>query len=190
MSYSFFALLGRMKHILRWGLMRNSNPENLSEHTLEVAYITHALVSIHNQNHPQTPLDAGRAVLFALYHDCSEILTGDMPTPVKYRDPALKAAYKAVEREAQSRLLSRLPEDMTADFAPCFTPYGDYGALVKAADKLSALIKCIEERKMGNSEFETAYKSTLAALRGMNLPEVERFLVDFLPAYSLTLDEL
>lgn len=190
MKYSFFALLSRMKHILRWGLMRNSISENLSEHTLEVAYITHALTSSYNKNHPSAPLDCGQAVLYALYHDCSEILTGDMPTPVKYRDPQLKVAYKAVEREAQMQLISRLPETMQADFVPCFTPEGDYRLLVKAADKLSALIKCTEERKMGNSEFETAYVSTLAALKQMNLPEVEGFLADFLPSYSLTLDEL
>ncbi|MEG1777776.1 MAG: 5'-deoxynucleotidase [Angelakisella sp.] len=190
MKYSFFALLGRMKHIIRWGLMRNSIPENLNEHTLDVAYITHALVAMHNQDHPDAPLDCGRAVLYAMYHDCSEILTGDMPTPVKYRDPQLKAAYKAVEREAQEQLLSRLPEALRSDFAPCFTPEGEYKRLVKAADKLSALIKCIEERKMGNSEFESAYDSTLAALQQMELPEAERFLTDFLPSYSLTLDEL
>ncbi|MEG0754345.1 MAG: 5'-deoxynucleotidase [Angelakisella sp.] len=190
MSYSFFALLSRMKHILRWGLMRNSVSENLSEHTLDVAYITHVLTVLYNQNHPDSPLDSGKAVLYALYHDCSEILTGDMPTPVKYRDLRLKAAYKAVEQEAQEQLLSRLPTALLPHFSPCFSPEGSYKVLVKAADKLSALIKCTEERKMGNSEFSTAYTSTLLSLQEMNLPEVDIFLESFLPAYSLTLDEL
>ena len=189
MSYSFFAMISRMKHILRWGLMRNSAPENLSEHTLEVAYLTHALAALHNQRTGQQ-LDCGSAVLYALYHDCSEILTGDMPTPVKYRNPQLKAAYKAVEAEAAGQLLERLPPELRPQFAPWFAPSGDYRQLVKAADKLSALIKCIQERKMGNTEFETAYQSTLASLRAMELPEVEDLLTQFLPAYSLTLDQL
>lgn len=189
MSYSFFAMISRMKHILRWGLMRNSAPENLSEHTLEVAYLTHALAALRAQRTGQ-PVDCGQAVLYALYHDCSEILTGDMPTPVKYRNPQLKAAYKAVEAEAADRLLERLPTELRPQFAPWFSPSDEYKLLVKAADKLSALIKCIQERKMGNTEFETAYASTLASLQAMALPEVEEFLTQFLPAYSLTLDEL
>lgn len=189
MSYSFFAMLSRMKHILRWGLMRSTAPENLSEHTLDVAYIAHALAAIHNRL-GGAPLDCGKAALYALYHDCSEILTGDLPTPVKYRNPALKAAYKAVEREAADQLLGKLPDDLRGDFAPWFAPPDDYKAIVKAADKLSALIKCTEERRLGNSEFTTAQSSTLQALQQLQLPEVERFIADFLPAYSLTLDEL
>lgn len=189
MSYSFFAMLSRMKHIIRWGLMRNSAPENLSEHTLEVAYLTHALVALHNER-SESKLDCGQAVLFALYHDCSEILTGDMPTPVKYRNSRLKEAYKAVEQEAAGQLLGKLPTGLVPDFAPWFAPEGEYARIVKAADKLSALIKCTEEQRMGNREFDTACDSTLSALHSMELPEVERFLEEFLPAYSLTLDEL
>lgn len=190
MTYSFFSMIARMKHILRWGLMRNSTPENLSEHTLEVAYLAHALVAIHNAAQPQNPLDCGSVVLYALYHDCSEIITGDMPTPVKYRNPQLKAAYKAVESEAAEVLLKKLPPAIAPSFSPWFAPTGEYTRFVKAADKLSALIKCTEEKQMGNSEFDTAYNTTLAALRQMAMPEVEEFLEQFLPAYRLTLDEL
>ncbi|MEG1686798.1 MAG: 5'-deoxynucleotidase [Angelakisella sp.] len=190
MSYSFFAMISRMKHIVRWGLMRNSSPENLSEHTLEVAYLVHGLTVLHNALPAAPPLDCGQAVLYALYHDCSEILTGDMPTPVKYRSPALKAAYKAVEQDAANQLLGKLPESMIAQYRPWFAPTEDYRPIVKAADRLSALIKCIQERRMGNSEFDTAYDSILAALHAMQLPEVEQFLEQFLPAYCLTLDEL
>lgn len=190
MPYNFFAMLSRMKLITRWGLMRNSSPETSSDHTLDVAYITHALVSLYNQSHPEQPLDCGRAVLYALYHDCSEILTGDMPTPVKYHDEHLKNAYKAMEQEMAAQLLDRLPVTMKPDFAPYFTPTGEYQALVKAADRLSALIKCIEERKMGNTEFETACANVTDSLRQMNLPELDQFLEEFLPAYQLTLDQL
>lgn len=189
MSYSFFAMLSRMKHILRWGLMRNSVTENLSEHTLEVAYIAHALAAMRNARQPGS-LDCGQAVLYALYHDCSEILTGDLPTPVKYCDPALRNAYKAVEHASAGRLLNKLPPDIGSDFAACFNPSSEYRKIVKAADKLSALIKCIEEERMGNQEFTSARKSTLDSLHAMEMPEVERFIADFLPAYSLTLDEL
>ena len=189
MGYSFFAMLGRMKYIARWGLMRSTHSENLSEHTLDVAYIAHALCAIRNRRFGGA-LDCGQAVLYALYHDCSEIITGDMPTPVKYQNQVLRAAYKEVEQGASQRLLSRLPEDLVPAFASCFQPPEEYRALIKAADKLSALIKCIEERKAGNSEFDRAYQTTLDTLQAMDLPEVEVFLREFIPPYSLTLDEL
>ena len=189
MGYSFFAMLGRMKYISRWGLMRSTHGENLSEHTLDVAYIAHALCAIHNSRFGGS-LDCGQAVLYALYHDCSEILTGDMPTPVKYQNRVLQDAYKEVERDAARRLLTRLPQDLRPGFQPWFQPDGEYRSLVKAADKLSALIKCIEERKAGNSEFDRAYETTLESLRAMDMPEVEVFIREFIPAYSLTLDEL
>ena len=188
--YSFFAMLSRMKNIARWGLMRNSVTETLSEHTLDTAYIVHALIAIHNSNYPVSPLKPEHAVMYALYHDCSEILTGDMPTPVKYRNPALKAAYKAVEKEAGNELLEKLPLEMQPQFRQWFEIPAEYKPYIKAADKISALVKCVEERKMGNCEFECAYVSTLQSLKEMNLTEVEQFLADFLPAYSKTLDEL
>ena len=189
MAHSFFAMVNRMKYINRWGLMRNSVPENLSEHTLEVAYIAHGLAALRNSRFGGT-LDCGKAVLYALYHDCSEIITGDLPTPVKYHNDALKEAYKAVEAQASRRLLEGLPEDLAAAFAPCFEPEGEYQRLVKAADKISALIKCVEEQKMGNRDFDKAYQSTLEALAEVAVPEAEVFLQEFLPAYCMTLDEL
>ncbi len=189
MGYSFFAMLGRMKYISRWGLMRSTHSENLSEHTLDVAYICHALCAIRNSRFGGS-VDCGQAVLYALYHDCSEILTGDMPTPVKYQNRMLRDAYREVERDAAQRLLTRLPEDLRPGFAPWFEAPEEYHALVKAADKLSALIKCVEEKKAGNSEFDRAYRTTLDSLRAMELPEVEIFLQEFIPAYSMTLDEL
>jgi len=186
---SFYAMLGRMKYIQRWGLMRSAAPENLSEHTLEVAYLAHALAVIGSRRLGKD-LDPGRAVLYALYHDCSEILTGDLPTPVKYGSAPLRAAYKEVERQAASRLLGKLPEDLAEDYAPWFAVPPEYEPVIKAADKLSALIKCLEERKLGNGEFDTAAQATREAIAAMALPEAEIFLREFLPAYSLTLDEL
>ena len=188
MDNAFFAILSRMKTIARWGLMRGTRQENLSEHTLEVAYLTHALVSLGNQRFGRQ-LDPGRAVLYALYHDCSEILTGDLPTPVKYHNDNLRAAYQAVEAEAAGRLLQKLPPELRQDFAPCFDIPADYAPLVKAADKLSALIKCQEEKSSGNHEFDRAYETTLASLRQMALPEAEAFLAEFFPAYGYTLDD-
>ena len=188
MDNAFFAILSRMKTIARWGLMRGTRQENLSEHTLEVAYLTHALVSLGNQRFGRQ-LDPGQAVLYAHYHDCSEILTGDLPTPVKYHNDALRTAYKAVEAEAAGRLLQKLPPELRQDFAPCFDIPADYAPLVKAADKLSALIKCQEEKSSGNHEFDRAYETTLASLRQMALPEAEAFLAEFFPAYGYTLDD-
>ena len=188
MENAFFAILSRMKYIARWGLMRSAREENLSEHTLEVAYLTHALTALGNRRHGRG-LDPGLAVLYALYHDCAEIITGDLPTPVKYHSAALRDAYKDLEAEAAHRLLEKLPTEMERDFAPFFDIPPEYAPLVKAADKLSALIKCREERRSGNREFDSAYQTTLNCLRGMALPEVEDFLAEFFPAYDHTLDE-
>ena len=182
--YHFFALLSRMKHIARWGLMRNARQENLSEHTLEVAYITHTLALL-------SGIDPARAVLCALYHDCSEIITGDLPTPVKYRSPALRQSYRVLEREANERLLGALPDDLAERYRPCLLETDETVLrIVKAADKLSALVKCIEEIRMGNDDFRTARQAQIDALAAMELPAVERFLEAFLPSYELTLDEL
>lgn len=191
MRVGFFAMLSRMKYIHRWGLMRNTRPENLMEHTLEVAILTHALCAISNSR-MGSRLDVGKAVLYALYHDCGEIVTGDLPTPVKYHSPALRQAYQQVEEQAAKRLLGLLPDDLRPAYQPYLTPCPDpkIKQLVKAADKLSALIKCIDERQSGNREFLKAEHATLVYLKEMHLPEVDIFLQECLPAYQLSLDEL
>ncbi|WP_306575430.1 5'-deoxynucleotidase [Anaerotruncus massiliensis (ex Togo et al. 2019)] len=182
--YGFFAMLSRMKYISRWGLMRNSRTENLSEHTLETAYFAHALALIEGA-------DPARVVLCALYHDCSEILTGDLPTPVKYHNPAIKESYKAIEEAAAGRLLATLPSELAERYRPCFFEEDpQVRRLVKAADKLSALVKCIEEIRMGNNDFLSARESQLAALREMGIPAVDIFLREYLPAFDRTLDEI
>lgn len=189
MENSFYAMLGRMKYIERWGLMRCAASENLSEHTMEVAYLAHALTVIGTQRFSRE-LDAGKAVLYALYHDCSEILTGDLPTPVKYGNETLRTAYKEVERQAERQILKKLPGEMAAEYEKWFAIEAPYRPIIKAADKISALIKCMEEQKLGNRDFDTAYQSTLESIHAMQLPEAEIFLKEFLPPYNLTLDEL
>ena len=188
MENTFYALLGRMKYIDRWCVMRNTQKETLSEHTLETAYLVHSLILL---NHARGgSLSPERAVLYALYHDCSEILTGDMPTPVKYKNESIRTAYKEVEHQSEAALLDRLPQEMADDMAQWFCPTDEYRPYIKAADKLSALIKCIEERKAGNHEFDRAYDTLLAAIHALELPEAEQFLQQFLPPYGLTLDDL
>ena len=196
MSHSFFALLSRMKYIHRWALMRNAREENLSEHCLEVGILTHALCLIGNKKLNKN-LSVDRAVLRALYHDAAEILTGDMPTPVKYRREELKTAYKKVEKEAEERLLSTLPDYLEEEYRKVFFPEEEENAayenkLIKAADKLSALIKCEEELRSGNQEFATAAASTRRKIEEMaeELTELKIFMEDFLPAYGKTLDQL
>jgi len=197
MIYNFFAAISRMKYIERWALMRNSREETLSEHSLEVAMIAHVLSVIGNVRYGHD-LDAEKAALIGIYHDASEIITGDMPTPVKYYNPNIRSAYKDVERIADEKLLSKLPEDLKGEFAGIFRPGGSdpeekyLRRLVKAADKISALIKCIEERQAGNSEFRTAEESLRNKVGEMadEMPEVRDFLDEFLPAYGKTLDEL
>ena len=198
MEYRFFATVSRMKYISRWALMRNTREENLSEHSLEVAMIAHALCTIGNVRYGRQ-LDAERAALVGLYHDAAEIMTGDLPTPVKYGSDAIRDAYKAVERNAEEQLLARLPEDLRQAYEGILTapeepaPEEQYlRRLVKAADKLSAHIKCIEERNSGNQEFRSAEASTRESLGHLaeELPEVRDFVRDFLPAYGKTLDEL
>lgn len=188
MPYGFFAMLSRMKYINRWGLMRSSRTETLSEHTLETAMLTHALIAIANERFGET-LSPGEGVLYALYHDAPEIITGDLPTPVKYHSPALREAYRTIEEEAASRLLSLLPQELTASFSPYFEESDVYEPYVKAADKLSALIKCIEEKTAGNREFFSAEDACIAH-PALSLPAAQVFLQEFLPAYSLTLDEV
>lgn len=196
MQSTFFAIVSRMKHIDRWALMRSSRPENLSEHSLEVAMIAHALATIGNVRYGRS-LDAGRASLVGLYHDASEIITGDMPTPVKYHDSRIRDAYKQVEHEAEQTLLAKLPDDLRPAYEAIFSSDNSEDdayllALVKAADKLSALIKCIDEAQAGNAEFRTAEASTRARVEELaqTMPEVRDFVDEFLPSYGSTLDEL
>ena len=186
----FFALVSRMKYINRWALMRNTESENLYEHSFEVAVIAHALCVIGNERFSRG-YDADRAAVIALYHDFSEILTGDMPTPVKYRNESLKSEYKKVEREAAQSLIAQLPEDLQGEYGKIMLcDDGELGKIVKAADKLSALIKCSDELKMGNSEFSSAYDSTLKAIKDMHLEEADVFINEFMPSYSLPIDKL
>lgn len=198
MKYSFFATVSRMKYISRWALMRNTREENLSEHSLEVAMIAHGLCTIGNVRYGRH-LDADRAALIGLYHDAQEIITGDMPTPVKYCNDTIRDAYQAVEKHAAEQLLSRLPEDLRQEYERILTTPEKEAEeewylrrLVKAADKLSALIKCMEEQNSGNQEFRSAEESTRRSIERMTeeLPEVADFVRDFLPAYGKTLDEL
>ena len=190
MNNSFFALTSRMKYISRWGLMRNTRTENIAEHSLEVAIITHLLCELKNRRFGGD-IDVSKAVLTAVYHDVPEIITGDLPTPVKYYDPEIKSAYKRVERAAAEKLLDSVPQDLREDYAPLFEENADpeIAKIVKAADKLSALIKCIEERKSGNADFFEAERQTLDGLKKMTMPEVSAFIEEFLPSYGLTLDE-
>ena len=185
MTYNFFATLSRMKYIDRWALMRNARTETLSEHTLDVAIIAHALCIIGNVRYGRK-LDADRAALIGLYHDASEIITGDMPTPVKYYNRDIRDAYKEVEHVAERRLLEQLPEDIRGAYAEIFE-----GTDIEE-DKYSALIKCMEETGAGNGEFRTAQISTEKSVQKMaeELPEVKVFLEEFLPPYGSTLDEL
>ena len=193
MNYNFFALISRMKYINRWALMRNTREENLCEHSMEVAMIAHALCTIGNVRYGKN-LDANKAALIGLYHDASEIITGDMPTPVKYFNADLKHAYKQVEKVADEKLLEKLPEDMRPAYEEIFrstdTEEDKYiRKLVKAADKLSALIKCISEINAGNTEFRTAKESTGKAIRSLyqDLPEVLDFVNEFLSSYGSTI---
>lgn len=191
MSSDFFAMISRMKYIERWALMRNSRPENIAEHSLEVSILSHGLAVISNKR-LGNDLNVERAALIGLYHDATEIITGDMPTPIKYYNKDMKGIYKSIEEEAAKSLLSMLPKDMREEYTRVFFNDGDdyLWKLVKAADKLSALIKCIEEEKAGNREFISAKKSILSALKKMELKEVDIFMDEFLEGFEKTLDEL
>ena len=190
MRSHFFAYISRMRFIQRWALMRNTAPENVQEHSHQVAVLAHALAVIRNEKFGGS-IDPGLAAAAALYHDASEILTGDMPTPIKYGNPAIQNAYKEVEAVAERKLLTMLPQELQGAYAPVLTEVDpEVARLVKAADKLSAYIKCVEELKAGNAEFREAAAQTRKALEGFGLPEVEYFLETFLESFSLTLDEL
>ena len=184
----FFAMMSRMKNIYRWGLMRNTRRENLSEHSLEVAQIAHALAVI-NRKRLNGTANPQFVATVAMYHDTSEIITGDMPTPIKYYNSEIKAAYKQIEATAEKQLLDMLPEDFKEEFNDIYNPDELTHRLVKAADKLSALIKCIEELNMGNREFMVAEKTIRKAIVDMNAPEANIFLEEFIPSFELSLDE-
>ena len=191
MSFNFFAYLARMRYISRWSLMRNALSENIQEHSHQVAVLAHALGVIRRDVFG-VDCDPEEYAAVALYHDCSEILTGDLPTPIKYHSAEIREAYARVEQLACDKLLATLPETLRGAFGEVMT--GEKAErcrdLVKAADKLSAYIKCIEERKTGNDEFLSAEQQTRAILEASALPEVAYFLENFIPAFELTLDEL
>ncbi len=190
MKSHFFAYLSRLRFISRWALMRNTAPENVQEHSHQTAVLAHALAVIRNEKFGGQ-VDAGAVAVAALYHDASEILTGDMPTPIKYYNPAIRSAYQEVEAVANRKLLEMLPAELRTVYEPVLeSPDPEIHTLVKAADKLSAYIKCVEEVKAGNGEFRDAAAQTRAALEAFHLPEVRYFLDTFMPSFSLTLDEL
>ncbi len=189
-EYRFFAFLSRMRYITRWGLMRNTFSENIQEHSHMVAVLAHGLAMIRREILGLSA-DPERCAVAALFHDASEILTGDLPTPIKYFNPEIKDAYKQVEYISGTKLLHMLPEELRSHYAPLVYE-NDEAVLpiVKAADKLSAHIKCLEELKAGNTEFEAAAQQTREALTEMKLPELDWFLEHCLPAFSRSLDEL
>ncbi|WP_455581915.1 5'-deoxynucleotidase [Dysosmobacter sp.] len=190
MKSHFFAYISRMRFIQRWALMRNTAPENVQEHSHQVAVLAHALAVIRREKFGGET-DPGAVAAAALYHDASEILTGDMPTPIKYDNPAIRAAYRDIETVAEGKLIHMLPRELQAVYAPILAPADpEIKRLVKAADKLSAHIKCLEELKAGNLEFREAAVQTRQALERFELPEVDYFLATFLESFSLTLDQL
>ena len=190
MRSHFFAYLARMRFIQRWALMRNTSPENVQEHSHQVAVLAHALAVIRNEKFGGN-VDAGAVAVASLYHDATEILTGDMPTPIKYYNPEIRDAYRKVETVAGDKLLSMLPEALRADYEPIIKIEDETTKkLVKAADKLSAYIKCVEELKAGNMEFKKAAEQTRRALSEMHMPELDYFMVNCMESFSMTLDEL
>ena len=190
---NFYAMLSRMKYINRWGLMNNTRYENISEHSQQVAVLAHCLVLIHNKRFGGS-LNPERAALHAVFHDATEIITGDMPTPVKYANRDIRDIYRDIEDKAADRLTSMLPDDFRGEYQSILKQDGDgdeeLRVFVKAADRFSALIKCIDEMRMGNDEFRKAKETIERSVHDMNLPEAEVFEREFLPAFYLPLDEL
>lgn len=190
MSNHYFAMLSRMKYIARWALMRNVREENLSEHSLETAFIAHALCKIANVRLGGS-LNPDRAAVLAMFHDTTEIITGDLPTPIKYKNEQIKAVYKEIEHSAAEKLLELLPDDLKPEYAEIYNENDKELLLIlRAADKISALIKCIEEGRMGNDEFKIAEKSCKKAIEELNCEPANIFVEEFLGSYRLTLDEM
>ena len=191
MANEFYALMGRMRYITRWGLMRNTFSENIQEHSHQVAVLAHALALIRRDILQLTGPDPDKCAVAALYHDASEILTGDLPTPIKYYNPDIKTAYKQVERIAGERLLDMLPPALRASYAPLVLEDDEeVMPIVKAADKLSAYIKCVEEQKAGNTEFDSAAKLSMESMCKMDMPELQWFIDNCLEPFSLNIDQL
>jgi 5'-deoxynucleotidase len=196
--YPFFAMLDRMQYINRWGLMRNNRTENIKEHSMDVAMVAHALATIRNtvfrNQSPET--DTLLVIGIALFHDASEIVTGDLPTPIKYRNPEIMTAYKRLEDQAAEQLIHLLPEEMRAEYRRLFCPdlsnpaEAEANRLVKAADRICAYIKCVSEEKSGNTEFVSAKQSILESIKKLGLPEADYFMEHFIPAYGMTLDQI
>ena len=190
MNYHFFAYMSRMKYIKRWGLMRNGREENIQEHSLQTAMIAHCLALINNRIFGGD-VDAEHIMAIGVYHETSEVLTGDLATPIKYFNPKIKDAYKEIEHIANDKLLQMIPEELRADYEKIIDGYSqEEYRLVKAADKICALFKCVEEIKSGNMEFREAKNSIEKEITQMNIPEVEYFMTHFAPSFELTLDEL
>lgn len=192
MANEFYALMGRMRYITRWGLMRNTFSENISEHSHMTAVLAHALALIRRDILNLPAPDPDRCAVAALYHDASEILTGDLPTPIKYKNPAIQDAYQEIEFTARQQLLDMLPEDMKRGFAPYLQPdeTSVEWKLVKAADRISAYLKCVTEEKLGNREFLQAKETIWKSLQKSDLPEVEAFLKLFVNSFTMSLDDL
>ena len=191
MRYDFYAYMDRMKHIKRWQLMYSTRKENIMEHSQSVAVLSHALVTIHNEVYGGNA-DVLKTVLYAIYHETSEVMTGDLPTPIKYYNHSIQGAYKELEKKACEKIVSTLPEEMKPGIAPYVLADEDSleSRFVKAADRLAAYIKCVEEQKAGNLEFESAAHQTMAAMHAMEREELEWFITECLPAFSRNLDDL
>ncbi len=190
MNHHFFAYVSRLRYIRRWGLMRSVMPENDAEHSLQVAMIAHA-IAIMGRDRYGRQVDPEHVLALGVYHDVSEVITGDMPTPVKYQTDELRRSYKDVERMANERLLSMLPEGLRPAYVPYLSAPADYDRqILKAADSISAYLKCLEEKRAGNREFDAAGESIKAALDQIELPEVQDFIREFVPSFELSLDEL
>lgn len=192
---NFFAFIARMKLIKRWALMNNTIKENIAEHSLQVAMFAQMLVVLHNKHFAEDEklLNPETAAVIAMYHDVTEVITGDMPTPIKYFNKGISTTYKEIENLAAVKISNMLPEDIRDSFSKYIlvnNEYKKYEPYIKAADKLSAFVKCIEEIRMGNDEFEKAKQTIKHSLSVMNMPEVDMFIETFIPAFSLTLDEL
>ncbi|EGD48670.1 metal dependent phosphohydrolase [Ruminiclostridium papyrosolvens DSM 2782] len=191
-SFHFFAFLSRMKYINRWGLMRNTYTENIQEHSLQVSIIAHGLAVIKN-TYFNGEVNPERVAILAMFHDCNEIITGDMPTPIKYYNPQISKIYKDIEDISKEKIISMLPEEMADEYYSLFFKNPDdmkCWKLVKAADRISAYIKCVEEVKVGNNEFKKARETILQSILEIDLPEVGYFMEKFIPSFNLSLDEI